>query len=98
MSKIFISQPMRGKTREEILEERNKAIEEVEQILGQKVDVIDTVFDLPENAKPLEYLGESIKCLSQADVAVFIGDWRNARGCRIENECARKYWIPVIEK
>lgn len=36
MKKLFISQPMRGKTDEEILAERKKAIESAEKTLANR--------------------------------------------------------------
>lgn len=54
MKRLFISQPMRGKTSNEILAVRFRAIEEAEKILGEQVDPIDSFFsDEPVNAKPL---------------------------------------------
>ena len=44
MKKLFISQPMRGKTDAEILAEREKAIASAERQLGEKVEVIDSFF------------------------------------------------------
>ena len=39
--RLFISQPMRGKTDEQILDERNYAISRAKKILGDDVEVID---------------------------------------------------------
>ena len=98
MKKLFISQPMRGKTDEEILRERKKAITAAERELGEKVEVIDSFFqDAPAEAKPLWFLGKSLELLSTADVAYFVPGWEEARGCRIENTCAVEYGITVIE-
>lgn len=98
MKKLFISQPMRGKTDEEILAVRAKAIESAERNLGEKVEVIDSFFqNAPADAKPLWYLGKSLELLSTADVAYFAEDWEQYRGCRIENTCAVEYGIDVIE-
>ena len=98
MKKLFISQPMRGKTNEEILAERQKAIEMAELMLDEKVEVIDSFFkDAPADAKPLWYLGESLKLLATADVAYFAKGWEEARGCRIEKMSAIEYGIAVIE-
>ena len=44
MKKLFISQPMAGKTDEEIKETRKKAIEYAELLLGEKVEVIESFF------------------------------------------------------
>ena len=97
MKKLFISQPMRGKTDEEILAVRQKAVESAERNLGEKFEVIDSFFGTSDMSHALEYLGESIKLLATADVAYFAKGWEDARGCRIENTCAIEYGITVIE-
>lgn len=98
MKKLFISQPMRGKTDEEILKEREKAIASAQRFLGEEVEVIDSFFqNAPAEAKPLWFLGKSLELLSTADVAYFAKGWEDARGCRIENTCAIEYGIAVIE-
>jgi len=98
MKKLFISQPMRGKTDEEILAERKKAIESAERNLGEPVEVIDSFFqNAPADARPLWFLGKSLELLSTADIAYFAKGWEYARGCRIENQCAIEYGIEVIE-
>ena len=97
MKKLFISQPMRGKTNEEIMAVREKANESAERELGEKVEVIDSFFkDAPIDANPLWYLAKSLELLSTADVAYFAKDWEEARGCRIENECAIEYGIELV--
>ena len=98
MKKLFISQPMRGKTDEEILKEREKAVAAAEKYLDEKVEVIDSFFqNAPAEAKPLWFLGKSLELLSTADVVYFVPGWEEARGCRIENACAIEYGITVIE-
>lgn len=100
MKKIFISQPMKDKTDEFILAEREKAIEFAKkslESLGEEFEVIDSFFkDAPADAKPLWYLGESLKLLADADVAVFTHGWKDARGCKIEHICAEEYGIKFI--
>ena len=96
--KVFISQPMRGKTSEEILNERNRAIDTLKK-RNCDLEIIDSYFKdyNPENGCiPLKYLAKSIELLADADVLLCIGDWENARGCRIEHECAIQYGIKVI--
>ena len=98
MKKLFISQPMRGKTDEEILAVRERAIESAERNIGEKVEVIDSFFqDVPEvESKPLWCLGKSLMLMAEADVVYFAKDWENYRGCRIENECAVEYGIELV--
>ena len=96
MTKIFISQPMKDKTNQEIEQERKKIIEKVEKYFGE-VEVIDSFFkDAPHNAKPLWFLGKSLELLSNANVIVLGKGWECSRGCRIEHECAVQYGISVI--
>ena len=98
MKKLFISQPMKGKTDEEILAERRKAIRSAERQLGEAIEVIDSFFQsAPADAKPLWVLGKSLELLAGADIAYFAKGWQEARGCKIENICAIEYGIAVIE-
>lgn len=98
MKKLFISQPMKGKTDEEILEVREKAIKSAEEKLGEPVEVIDSFFQgASADAKPLWFLAKSLELLATADVAYFAKGWETARGCKIENTCAIEYGIDVIE-
>ena len=86
MKKLFISQPMRGKTDEEILAVREKAIESAKKYLKECGEEDE-----------IEVIAKSLELLSTADVAYFAKGWEDARGCRIENECAIEYGIDVIE-
>lgn len=98
MKKLFISQPMKGKTNEEIESERAKAVEEAKTVFNDDVEVIDSFFkDAPVDARPLWFLGKSIELLSVADAAYFAKDWDKYRGCKIEHSCAVEYGIKVIE-
>lgn len=102
MKKLFISQPMRGLTDEEILKTREKIRVKAEKVIGEPVKLIDSfIKDYPGEINkhvPVFYLGKSIQLLSQADIAYFGEDWRNARGCLIEHEVARQYGIKIIEE
>lgn len=95
--KLFISQPMRGKSDEEILAERERAIQRVkEQFPRADIEVIDSFFQDDDSA-PLALLGKALQLLSAADVAFFAKGWADARGCKIEHICAIEYGVPVIE-
>ncbi len=95
MIKLFISQPMRGRSDEEITAEREYVKLAAERILKEDVMVIDSFFK-DGDMKPLEYLGESLKLLAGADWVWFCKGWEQARGCKIENQCARKYGISIL--
>ena len=93
--KIFISQPMNGKTNEEIEDKRNYIIDRLRE--NECVEIIDSFFkDKPYEASPLWYLGESIKLMSEADVVLFCDGWQIARGCQIEHDCALEYGIDTM--
>lgn len=98
MKKLFISQPMRGKSDQEILRERETAIKSAEKLVGGPVEVIDSFFQsAPVDAKPLWFLGKSLELSSNADIAYFASGWEEARGCKIEHDCAIAYGIKSIE-
>ena len=89
--KIMISQPMQGKTEEEIREERKELIEELE---NKGHEVVDTIFaeTPPKDADiGMFYLAMAINAMSKVDGVVFMKGWENARGCKIEHEIAVKY-------
>ena len=96
--KLFISQPMRDKTNEEIKSERNEIIQRVKEIYkNEEIEVIDSFFEnAPHEANPLWFLGKSLELLSTADIAYFANGWENYRGCKIEHEAAVHYGIDIV--
>ena len=97
MKKLFISQPMRGKTDEEILAVRSAAIQAAKDVVGEDVEVIESFFqNAPAGARPLWFLSKSLELLSTADVAYFARGWESARGCRVEHICAVEYGVPTV--
>lgn len=100
MRKLFISMPMRGLSTEEIKKKMLENKKLVEEILGEDLYLIDSVFDTAPGGFiniPVWCLGESLKKLAQADIVFFADGWKDARGCKIEHEVAKQYSIPMIE-
>ena len=96
--KVFISQPMRDKTDDQIKEERTKAVNRIKETYNEDVEIIDSFFEnTPHNAKPLWFLGKSLELLADADIAYFCKDWEKYRGCKIEHTCAKEYGFDVME-
>lgn len=93
--KVMISQPMRGKTNEQIRKERSELIFELE---NKGYEVLDTVFDIApkDGDEAIFYLSESIKYLAKADAVFFMKGWEKARGCKIEHEVAVEYHKQVF--
>ena len=97
MKKLFISQPMNGKTNEEIKAVREAIVADVSKLVNDDVEIIDSFFEnAPHDARPLWFLGKSLELLSTADCAYFAEGWEKARGCMIEHECAVQYGIDIV--
>lgn len=102
--KVFISQPMRDKTKYEILKEREVAIKTIKKKYGKDVEIIESyapLFCLEYNPDkgciPLKYLSKSIEQLADAHIAYFCKGWDEYRGCRIEYLCAKSYDITIMK-
>lgn len=97
MKKLFISQPMRGKSDAEILATRQKAVDMAQERLGEDVEVIDSFFQsAPANARPLWFLGKSLELMATADLVFFAAGWQQTRGCQIEHQSAVAYGIETM--
>ena len=96
MKKVMISQPMRGKTNEQIRNERH----EMKSILEEEgLQVIDNIIeeDAPKNIdEAIYYLSKSIEFIGQVDIVVFMKGWEKARGCRIEHQVAVEYGKEIV--
>lgn len=103
--KAMLSQPMAGKTQEEIVATREKAIATLE---AMGYEVINTLFTDEWYSKekmeergvvqiPLCFLAKSLENMSLCHAAYFCDGWRSARGCRIEHQAALDYGLEIIE-
>ena len=103
MKRLFVSQPMGGKTDEEILKERKALITEAKKIAGEDLEDIDSFFtDAPKNkdnivTEPVWWLGKSLMKLSEADVVIFGDNWQNYNGCVIEHDVCERYGIQILK-
>ena len=104
MEKAMISQPMAGKTDEEIVATRERAVNFLEL---NGYEVINTLFTdewysekkMQERGVvqiPLCFLAKSIENMSLCHAAYFVKGWEKARGCKIEHACAEKYGVKII--
>lgn len=106
MCKVFISQPMTGLSKEEILNTRKKAIDHVHSALigsgrYDVMEIIDSYIeenqDKTDSTENLVYmLGTSIQLLSQADIVYFCDGWENSRGCKVEHLIAEEYGLKFL--
>ena len=93
--KVMISQPMRGKTNEQIKQEREQLVKE---LTDAGYEVLDTVFEnAPADEDVAIYmLSQSIRFLGRANLVVFMKGWEHARGCKIEHEVAVNYGKEIV--
>lgn len=97
----MISQPMRGKTDEEIYEVRDRIADKL-QAFG--CEVVDTVFHFTDEKmdgdgvknQAIYYIANSILAMSRCDCVYFAKGWENASGCRIEHFIAATYGMDII--
>ena len=104
MKKAMLSQPMGGKTDEEIVSTREEAV----KVLQEKgYEIVNTLFTdewysrekMEERGVvqiPLCFLAKSLENMSLCPVAYFFKGWEDARGCRGEHEAAKAYGLEII--
>ena len=104
MNKAMLSQPMAGKSDEEIVATREKAIDALN---AQGYEIVNTLFTDEWYSKekmqergveqiPLCFLAKSLENMSLCHAAYFCKGWENARGCRIEHDAAVAYGLEII--
>lgn len=102
--KVMLSQPMNGKTDEEIAATKEKAVSYLE---GKGYEVINTLFKDEWYSKekmqqrgikqiPLCFLAKSLESMSLCNAVYFCKGWEEARGCRIEHDTALAYGLKII--
>ena len=104
MKKAMLSQPMAGKTNEEIVATREKAIKFLE---SNGYEIVNTLFTdewyrqekMTERGVvqiPLCFLAKSLENMSLCHVVYFCKGWEKTRGCKIEHDAAISYGLEVI--
>ena len=94
--KAMLSQPMAGKSEEEIRAIREKAIKALEK---RNYEIVNTLFTdewyssdkMKERGVvqiPLCFLAKSLENMSLCHAVYFCKGWEQARGCRIEHDAA----------
>ena len=102
--KAMLSQPMAGKTEQEIIETRERAISALTE---KGYEIVNTLFTDKWYSKeameargvaniPLCFLAKSLENMSLCHAAYFCKGWEQARGCRIEHEAAKAYGLTII--
>ena len=107
---IFISQPMTGKSEEEILATRQKAIDKIHRLAskdGEQVNIIDSYIDDATRNEfqgrmgdainwDIYWLSQSLQKLAMADTIWLCEGWECSKGCNIEFACAIQYGLGIM--
>jgi Asp-tRNA(Asn)/Glu-tRNA(Gln) amidotransferase A subunit family amidase len=102
--KAILSQPMAGKTQEEIIATREQAIEALEK---QGYEIVNTLFTDEWYSQEqmtsrgvlqisLCFLAKSLENMSFCNTVYFCKGWELARGCKLEHEAAVAYGLNII--
>ena len=102
--RVFISVPMKGKTKEEI----DKTLVEIKEKVrvkfnNEKIEFVDTFveekppYESGEHT-PIWYLGKALEIVSTCDMVVTLRDidYSKYHGCYIEKETAIRYGLAVM--
>lgn len=89
--RVMISQPMAGKTTEQVKEERQIIVDRLKKLGHEVVDTIFTSTPPSSSNKALWYLGGALRLMAYCDAVLFMKGWDTARGCRIEHAAALEY-------
>lgn len=103
MKKVFLSVPMKGRTKEQIEQSINK-IKEITQAFckGEDIEFINTIvqdrppYETDESHTAIWYLGKSLELLSECDLLVTLDCHYEFNGCDVECQVARRYGIEVL--
>ena len=94
--KVFVSQPMRGKTNEEIMKERERVKDVVKRlyivpntIVTVKVEILDSF--IKDSNSSLETFIRGLNKMYEADLVYFVKGFKDYRGCKLEFEIATQY-------
>ena len=107
---VFISQPMTGKSEEEILATRQKEIEKIHQFFdadGVEINIIASYIDdatrkhFKEHVSDdinwdIFWLSQSLERLAMADMIWLCDGWEYSKGCNVELECAIQYGLDIV--
>ncbi len=100
MKKLFVSVPMAGRAKDEIMESIEKMHRIAEVYEGEELELMNTYIEEnpPEGINDgVWYLAKSIEKLAAADVFIGICDSWEWKGCEVESNVAHRYGIKSYE-
>lgn len=104
MKNVMISQPMGGRTDDEIVRTRDRAMMELEKRGYSSVNTLFSDQWYNDNHfkeqgvmnRPLCFLAKSLEQMSHCCAVYFCKGWKQARGCRIEHDAALAYGLEIL--
>lgn len=97
MKKVFISIPMNERPEEEVVMEIQEITNYIHHTFGDDIDVVHSLWtSQPNKSYPnprVYYLGNALIRMGRCDTVVFAKGWKEARGCRIEEQVAIEYGL-----
>ena len=97
--RVFISQPMKGRTIEQIQERRDQICEMLVEVFNRDIEFIDSINKDEELQKKgsIAMLGHSVGLMADADLVVVDDVEYGHTGVYIEDKVARGYGVPSID-
>lgn len=104
MKKAMLSQPMNGKTDEEIVATKEKAVSKLTELGYEVVNTLftDEWYDHDKMKErgvvqiPLCFLAKSLERMADCHAVYFCKGWDETRGCKLEHEAAQAYGLDII--
>lgn len=94
--KIFLSQPLKNKTQEQIEYERNTMLNYLKNIYGEDTEINKLLpLEYVKTHTPVECLGLSINDMGKCDKVYIPLDYYSYKVCQAEREIAREYNISI---
>ena len=105
--KVFIAQPMTGVREKEIEEIRKRITEQVKELFGEDVIILDQ-FHVEDDHDDIERvsgqsygpgiyrLGRSLQIMAEADLVIFAGNSSQSKGCEVEKVICKVYNIKTM--
>lgn len=97
MKKVFVSIPLKGRSKEDIQDSLDKIKGAVEGLLDGEVEILHQEvkdipdFDADEAEESLEFLGKDIELMSDADYFATVDYNWDYRHCSLEEDIFRRY-------
>ena len=88
--KVFISQPITGKSTAEIMATRKNITTKIKAVYPDAT-IINSLMLGGNDTNDIKYLGLTISLMGDADLVVFANNRSNSKGCQVEYYVATLY-------